>query len=125
MRADIGIRCGGQFYIRMLAETNTEFTLLAHVAPLLGLVQSSDDRAMLLIQAAGATVEPSDHRVPYLEEQLVAMRHTRNDLAGWLHDLLGWMEYALENWAPAGSDKAEKARARVDRARTALKAAKV
>lgn len=31
-------------------------------------------------------------------------------------DLAGWLRYALENWAPGGSDKVEKARAALERA---------
>lgn len=31
-------------------------------------------------------------------------------------DLSGWLRYALEHWAPGGSDKAERARAALERA---------
>lgn len=33
-----------------------------------------------------------------------------------IEDLADWLRYALENWAPGGSDKAEKARASLDAA---------
>lgn len=33
-----------------------------------------------------------------------------------VEDLASWLRYALENWAPGGSDKAEKARASLDAA---------
>ena len=39
-----------------------------------------------------------------------------------IEDLAGWLRYALENWAPAGSDKAEKARAALDAADVQVKA---
>lgn len=39
-----------------------------------------------------------------------------------IEDLVGWLRYALENWAPSGSDKAEKARASLDAADVQVKA---